>query len=190
MKLEIGIEKENNKNADRKFSDTEPNNFCFMIMTNSNLLYTCIIGYFSYLFSTDPLYYGNELNCNLLRKWVYAFSWFCFIIILKEVLLLILSIFSYFKAITLNSYSLIVTQLLLFVISKVVSAILNIGMTIVLFKEEDCESFRTLAIFLVIFYWILIFIVFCLMVICCRYCGYSNIKNLILTTYNFKTNEQ
>lgn len=191
MKLNASFDQESYKRskAFENFSYPESNNICFMLFTNLNLLFTCIIGYFSYLYSTDSYYFGKSEECISLRSWVYAFSCYCFIIISKEILLLMISIFVYFKIFFISGYCLLVSQFIFFMISTLVSVVLNIGITIILTKNEPCGSCRKLAIFLAIFYWIVIIFVYSLMMCYCRYCGFSTLKNSIMAIYANKNNE-
>ena len=186
----VNDDKEFNRSEIDNISYTESNNFFFLLYKNFSLLFTCIIGYFSYLYSNDSYYFESKVKCVSLRNWVNVFSWYCFIIISKEIFLMTISILKCFKFNMFTGYSLFISQFIIFIISTLVSIVLNLGITFSLFKNEPCGSCHTLALLLVIYYWIVTLFVIFLIICSCRYCGYSNIKNLILTTYNFKTNEQ
>ena len=163
------------------FSSPDSNNICFLFYSNISLLFLCLIGYFSYLYSTDQYYLGYDSECSLLKNWVYAYSWYCFILIAKEVFYLSMSILDCFGIPVLSGYSILLSQIFSFIISTIASSILNIGMTIILLKyNELCGSCRTLAIILVSFYWIKITLASCILIFCCRYCGFSSLMNSIM----------
>ncbi len=167
------------------FSAPESNNFCFLFYSNIRLLYLCIIGYFSYLYSTDPYFSGYNQDCFILNNWVCAYSWYCFVLIAKEIFFLSISILECFRLPILSGFYILLCQIVFVIISTIASSVINIGMTYVLSKyNEPCGSCRTIAYLLVSLYWIKFTLALCILMCCCRYCGFSILKNSISSLTN------
>ena len=120
----------------------------------TQLILQGVLGYFAYLFSTDPYYFGDELECVILRKWTYRYSILVYVVIVWDLIHITVSIVAEsFESDKILRYTQIITNLIYPFIFLLFFAIFMI-LSYSYLQSENCGTCGTFILVILILFWL------------------------------------